>query len=151
MEVSEPPGEPQKHKEAVAKLLQNSPSFMLLDFQRLNGFDASSSQAFCGLKRKLGALGVKLVICGIPSPYIQRLLISIGVIATDEGRAIQDGAVLDTLDSGLVDCENKILKVWRDPQAPEGIGQAFGIPQGRKGGPGRSSNRPWLPLCPPEA
>mmetsp|Transcript_15625 Transcript_15625/g.43700 ORF Transcript_15625/g.43700 Transcript_15625/m.43700 type:complete len:952 (-) Transcript_15625:452-3307(-) len=115
-----------QQSKAVAEVMQTGPSYLILDFRRVDGFDASSAQAFCGLRRKLAALGVQLVVCEIPEKagYIYKLLESNGVIQQGEDGKWEEGTVFPTLDSGVAYCEEQILQVAMQtglchPQLPE--------------------------------
>jgi len=117
--ASAPPDTPSgdlnlKQHQLAARLDAIAPSFLVLDFKRVTGFDASSAQAFSGLKRKLKALGVQLVISNIQADYIRRLLAANGVIDSmdpkDDESAGGPDAVFVNLDAALNFCEERILE-----------------------------------------
>jgi len=101
-----------KQRTAAEQLRPLAPSFMILDFGSVHGFDASSAQAFSGVKRKLSALGIDLIVCNVPkhATYITRLLTANRVIAPGSDTP----ALFESLDDGLRYCEGRVLQVAMD-------------------------------------
>lgn len=74
-----------RQEEGDARLqaaLQAAPLFLILDFRRVQGMDATTARTFTGLHTRLQRLGVQLIITHLPEevPLIRTLLVSQGLI-----------------------------------------------------------------------
>eukprot|EP00877_Chromochloris_zofingiensis_P013889 jgi/Chrzof1/8754/Cz03g23090.t1 len=98
----------------LAVLVGRLPKFVLLDFRRVLGVDATAAQRFGDLQMNLRRLNVELVLTHLTNPAIKRLFAAHGVIAA-EGSEQQGGACMafDSLNEGTCYAENRLLDVAR--------------------------------------
>ncbi|KAL3148948.1 hypothetical protein ABBQ32_001807 [Trebouxia sp. C0010 RCD-2024] len=98
-----------------------APRFLLLDFRRVQGLDATAARTFFSLRSGLERLGVELVLTHMPStrPHIRQLLLAHGVIVEsdiddaheDAHRAHPGCRAFDHMEAGLQYCEERFLAV----------------------------------------
>ncbi|KAA6425635.1 MAG: Sulfate Permease Family [Trebouxia sp. A1-2] len=98
-----------------------SPRFLLLDFRRVQGLDATAARTFHSLRSALERLGVELVLTHLPTtrPHIRQLLMAHGVIvesavsdAHQDAHAVHQGCrAFDHMEAGLQYCEERFLEV----------------------------------------
>lgn len=106
-----PPG-----PEWLGKALQEAPFYVLLDFRRVHGLDATAAQTFRTLSSRLRGTGVELVLAHLTDPTMRRLLAAHGVVATHAGQDEPSSATcaaFDSLDDAAQYCEETFLEVVR--------------------------------------
>ncbi|KAF8062987.1 hypothetical protein HT031_003826 [Scenedesmus sp. PABB004] len=67
--------------EALALLERSAPCFVILDFRRVLGVDATAAQTLGSLAMVLRRMGVELVLTRVAKPSVRRLLVAHGIIA----------------------------------------------------------------------
>lgn len=107
----------------VAAALAESPRFLILDFRRVQGLDATAARSFVTLHNKLQRMGIQLIITHIPARRgnVRRLLAAQGLILRQpspvrEGQEEAGGggavcAWFPTMDAGCQHCEEQFLGV----------------------------------------
>eukprot|EP01025_Chloroclados_australasicus_P038986 TRINITY_DN4023_c0_g1_i5.p1 TRINITY_DN4023_c0_g1~~TRINITY_DN4023_c0_g1_i5.p1 ORF type:complete len:784 (+),score=96.96 TRINITY_DN4023_c0_g1_i5:30-2354(+) len=98
--------------EQCIKAVEAAPKFLLLDFRRVTGLDATAARTLASLVNSLNQMGVTLLITHLPvrRPWIKRLLRAQKVIEgenDDEGLCI----AFDTMEDGLMYCEDQMMQV----------------------------------------
>ncbi|KAK9824383.1 hypothetical protein WJX72_009880 [[Myrmecia] bisecta] len=98
-----------------------APRFLLLDFRRVNGLDATAARTFSTLHSSLQQLGVELILTSLPPSRsrLRWLLLAHGVILEDSDWTDESGEEgapahcrsFPNMDSGLQFCEEKFLEV----------------------------------------
>ncbi|DBA74396.1 hypothetical protein WJX77_006646 [Trebouxia sp. C0004] len=98
-----------------------SPRFLLLDFRRVQGLDATAARTFYSLRSALERLEVELVLTHLPTtrPHIRQLLMAHGVMvesavsdAHEDAHAVHQGCrAFDHMEAGLQYCEERFLEV----------------------------------------
>ncbi|CAD7702019.1 unnamed protein product [Ostreobium quekettii] len=104
--------------------VNSAPKFLLLDFQRVHGIDATAARSFSTLCKKLQMIGVEAFITHLPStrPGVRRLLVAHGVIgdnaifeaATINGEQVEEPPTVrsfDSMEEGLSFCEEHFLEI----------------------------------------
>ncbi|KAL6776708.1 hypothetical protein ACKKBF_B30640 [Auxenochlorella protothecoides x Auxenochlorella symbiontica] len=127
LERQESRGRPrtQRENEKLQGALIRAPLFLILDFKRVQGMDATAARTFVSLHVRLQRLGVQLVITHLPDevPALRKLLASQGLILrTPSGQ--EEGHVagseieaagtcqwFETMEAGLHFCEEQFLDV----------------------------------------
>ncbi|KFM27070.1 Uncharacterized protein C24H6.11c [Auxenochlorella protothecoides] len=115
----------QRESEKLQGALIRAPLFLILDFKRVQGMDATAARTFVSLHVRLQRLGVQLVITHLPDevPALRKLLASQGLILrTPSGQ--EEGHVagseieaagtcqwFETMEAGLHFCEEQFLDV----------------------------------------
>ncbi|PRW58410.1 sulfate transporter [Chlorella sorokiniana] len=104
----------------VAAALAESPRFLILDFRRVQGLDATAARSFVTLHNKLHRMGIQLIITHIPARRgnVRRLLAAQGLILRQPTAVtdLQDDsgpvcAWFPTMDAGCQHCEERFLAV----------------------------------------
>lgn len=100
--------------ERARAAVAESPRFVLLDFRRVHGLDATAARTLGTLASTLAMMGVQLVMTQLEDEETARLLASHGVVL-DPGNSeqLRPGAYrgFATLHDGMVFCETQYLKV----------------------------------------
>eukprot|EP01023_Acetabularia_acetabulum_P049289 TRINITY_DN5257_c0_g2_i2.p1 TRINITY_DN5257_c0_g2~~TRINITY_DN5257_c0_g2_i2.p1 ORF type:complete len:544 (+),score=84.96 TRINITY_DN5257_c0_g2_i2:163-1794(+) len=105
-------GTPPQLTDHCIAAVQDAPRFLLLDFRRVTGLDATAARTLAALVNTLHQMGVTLLITHLPErrPWIKRLLRAQGILAGDND---QQGLcqAFSTMDEGLMYCEDQMLHV----------------------------------------
>ncbi|KAL4431193.1 hypothetical protein ABPG75_006449 [Micractinium tetrahymenae] len=108
----------------VAAALAESPRYLILDFRRVQGLDATAARSFVTLHNKLTRMGIQLVITHITArnANVRELLAAQGLILRQppaSGAGVPDWAAdsastclwFPTMDAGAQHCEERFLAV----------------------------------------
>ncbi|GAB4822722.1 hypothetical protein N2152v2_009768 [Parachlorella kessleri] len=107
----------------AAAALEQAPRFLILDFRRVQGLDATAARTFVTLHSKLHRKGIQLIITHLPTsrPGICKLLVAQGLIlrrpaeaaagAGDSGDGGPACRWFSTMEAGLQYCEEQFLEV----------------------------------------
>ena len=113
--------------ERATAAVAESPRFVLLDFRRVHGLDATAARTIGTLASTLATMGVQLIVTQLDNPETARLLAAHGVELHEPGVApLPPGAYrsFPTLHDGMVYCETQYLKASFSRSAPS----AFAAP-----------------------
>ena len=100
--------------ERAKAALAESPRYVLLDFLRVHGLDATAARTFGTLASTLAMMGVQLIVTKLDNVEAARLLAAHGVVLQGPGMGpLPVGAYrsFPTLNDGMVYCETQYLKV----------------------------------------
>ncbi|KAI8470530.1 MAG: hypothetical protein J3K34DRAFT_255209 [Monoraphidium minutum] len=103
------------HNEKLAVLAERAPCFVLLDFRRVLGVDATAAQLLGSLRIVLRQMGVELVLTRVRDGTMRRLFVAHGLVAP--GPAEDDGIAycraFPTLSEGEQYAEDRFLAMVR--------------------------------------
>ncbi|KAK9847078.1 hypothetical protein WJX84_002130 [Apatococcus fuscideae] len=106
-----------EQQESVSLALAVAPRFLVLDFRRVNGLDATAARTFGTLCASLGARGIEMIITHVPKKQMRKLMRSHGIILPDaeleEGEKPPGSTAREfrTMEAGIQYCEEQFLQV----------------------------------------
>jgi len=116
-----------------------APVFLLLDFGRVRGVDATAAASFASLARRCGAAGVRLVVCGLRSRRVARLLAAHGFALAPPATAAAPGPAggvpagsllaFESVDDAVYSAEESFLLALRAARAlPPSKADSLSVP-----------------------
>eukprot|EP00887_Chlorella_sp_A99_P005506 scaffold1.g5506.t1 len=131
----------------VAAALEEAPHFLILDFRRVQGLDATAARTFVTLAARLARMGVQLIIAHTPasSPSVKRLLMAQGLVlrkpsplgaagAADAAQAESEPAGnhclwFASMDQALNYCEERFLEIAQRHRLCKPLAQSVTLAQ----------------------